>query len=97
MEAVIASASPEIKRMGNEILALLSRSGPLDLTQMVVGTWISEDEIFQVRDYLLERRLIQYRPDKEREHMENPMLKVYGLPTIKLADIIGYLRSFMSK
>ena len=97
MATVIAPTSPGIKSMGDEVFALMARRGPLDLTQVVCETLIPEDKILEVRDYLLEQRLIQERPDKGREHIENPMLKVYGLPTVKLADITGYLRSLMRK
>ena len=79
MTAVIAPVTPEIKSMGNEVFALLAKNGPLNLAQIVVETLIPEDQILQVRDYLLEQRLIQERPDKGREHIEDPILKVYGL------------------
>ena len=79
MATVTIPVSPEIKGMGNEVFALMARRGPLDLTQVVVETLISEDRILQVRDYLLEQKLIQERPDKGREHIEDPILKVYGL------------------
>jgi len=92
MTAVITPVSPEIKDMANVFFKLLRENGPLDLTQIIVETLISEDEILDVRDYLLTQGAIEERPDKGREQVEDPLLKVYGLRTISTS----YLKSLLT-
>ena len=95
----IATQLPKkIKLMAKPISISLAKGGPRDLCQILVDNMIPEDLILQLRDYMLERRLIVERPhrDSSDEIIEkrpdvfnspkDPLLRRYGVP-----DIIIYI------
>ena len=66
-----------------EIRRLAPLVGPKDLVQILVDHVIPEDNIFQLRDYMLELGLIVERQPRDLSEeilAKEPLLRRYGVP-----------------